>query len=115
MTSTSQPRVWRGAASAEPPSTGGAIVTSVAHREAIPEAIHVTGRYANNRAEQSLEATRVRERGMRKFKSVRQAQRFVTTHAAVSKLIKLERHLVRGELYRNPREGAFAERGRAVA
>ena len=41
----------------------------VAHREIIPEAIHVTDRYANNRIEQSHEATRVRERGMRQFKS----------------------------------------------
>ena len=35
----------------------------VAHRELIPESVHVTDRYANNRAEQSHEATRVRERG----------------------------------------------------
>ena len=31
----------------------------VAHREVIPEAIHVTEQYANNRSEQSHEATRV--------------------------------------------------------
>ena len=43
----------------------------VAHRELIPEAIHSTGQYENNRAEQSHEATRVRERGMRRFKSSR--------------------------------------------
>ena len=61
----------------------------VAHREVIPETIHVTDRYANNRAEQSHEATRVRERGMRKFKSTRQAQRFVTAHAAVQNLFNL--------------------------
>jgi putative transposase len=49
----------------------------VAHKEVIPEVIHITNQYANNRAEQSHEATRVRERGMRKFKSMSQAQRFV--------------------------------------
>ena len=38
----------------------------VAHRKVIPESIHVTDQYADNRAEQSHEATRVRERGMRK-------------------------------------------------
>jgi putative transposase len=48
----------------------------VAHRELIPESVHVTDRYANNRAEQSHEPTRVRERGMRRFKSTGQAQRF---------------------------------------
>ena len=34
----------------------------VAHRELIPETIHSTKQYENNRAEQSHEATRVRER-----------------------------------------------------
>ena len=38
----------------------------VAHRELIPETIHSTEQYENNRAEQSHEATRVRERGMRR-------------------------------------------------
>ena len=48
----------------------------VAHRELIPETIHSTKQYENDRAEQSHEATRVRERGMRgaafrRFKSTR--------------------------------------------
>jgi len=59
------------------------------------------------RAEQSHEATRVRERGMRRFKSVKQAQRFLSAHAAVGNLFNLGRHLVRAERYRNLREGAF--------
>jgi len=42
----------------------------VAHRAVMPESIHVTDQYSNNRAEQSHEATRVRERGMRRFKSM---------------------------------------------
>jgi putative transposase len=62
--------------------------------------IHSTKQYENNRAEQSHEATRVRERGMRKFKSVGQAQRFLGAHAAVSNLFNLGRHLVRAEYYR---------------
>ena len=61
----------------------------VAHRELIPETIHCMEKYANNRAELSHQPTRVRERGMRRsdvseFKSVKQAQRFLNTHAAVS-------------------------------
>jgi putative transposase len=87
----------------------------VAHRELIPETIHSTEQYENNRAEQSHEATRVRERGMRKFKSIRQVQRFITAHAAVSNLFNLGRHLVRAEQYRNLRTGAFSEWSRAVA
>jgi putative transposase len=63
----------------------------VAHRELIPDVIHDDSQYANNRAEQSHEATRVRERVMRgpasrKFKSTGQAQRFLGAHAAVSNL-----------------------------
>ncbi|MEH6588293.1 MAG: hypothetical protein V7720_17200 [Halioglobus sp.] len=66
------------------------------------------------------EATRERERGMRgpasrKFKSVRQAQRFLGTHAAVSNLFNLGRHLVRAQLYRDLRVSALNEWSRAVA
>ncbi len=87
----------------------------VARREVIPEAIHVNDQYANNRAEQSHEPTRVRERGMRKFKSVRQAQRFLGIHATVYNLFNLGRHLVSADHYRNLRIGAFNEWSLAVA
>ncbi len=87
----------------------------VAHREVIPEAIHVTDQYANNRAEQSHEATRVRERGMRRFKSTSQAQRFLGAHAAVYNLFNLGRHLISANHYRDLRISAFSEWGRAVA
>jgi putative transposase len=92
----------------------------VAHRELIPEATHDTSQYANNRAEQSHEATRVRERGMRgaafrRFKSMKQAQRFVNAHAAVHNLFNLGRHLVRAQHYRDLRISAFKEWSRAVA
>lgn len=87
----------------------------VAHRELIPEFIHSTEYYENNRAEQSHEATRVRERGMRKFKSMRQAQRFVTVHAAVSNIFNLGRHLIRAEHCRNFRESGLNEWSRVVA
>jgi putative transposase len=79
----------------------------VAQRELIPESIHVTDQYANNRAEQSHENTRVRERGMRRFKSAGQAQRFVTAHAAVSNLFNLGRHLVSANHYRDLRVGTW--------
>ena len=67
----------------------------VAHRElsGVPssETIHNMEKYANNRAELSHQPTRVRERGMRKFKSMRQAQRFLDAHAAVYNLFNLGR------------------------
>ena len=86
----------------------------VAHRELIPSTIHSTKQYGNNRAEQSHEATGVRERGVRRFKSVRQAQRFLDAHAAVSNLFNLGRYLVRAEYYRDLRISAFREWSRAV-
>ena len=70
---------------------------------------------ANNRVEQSHESTRVRERGMRRFKSMMQAQRFLGTHAAVKNLFNLGRHLVRAQHYRDLRVSAFSECSRAVA
>ena len=87
----------------------------VAHRDLIPDVIHDTSQYSNNRAEQSHEATRVRERGMRRFKSVKPAQRFLSAHAAVGNLFNLGRHLVRAKYYRNLREGAFSNWMVAVA
>jgi putative transposase len=72
----------------------------VAHRKLIPETIHYTSQYANNRAELSHEPTQVRERGMRKFKSMHQGQRFLGAHAAVYNLFNLGRHLVSAENYR---------------
>jgi len=87
----------------------------VAHRELIPDVIHDKSQYANNRAELSHQPTRVRERGMRKFKSMRQAQRFLGVHAAVYNLFNLGRHLVGAEHYRNLRISAFNDWGIAAA
>jgi putative transposase len=87
----------------------------VAHRELIPETIHDTTQYANNRCELSHEPTRVRERGMRKLKSIHQAQRFLSAHAAVYNLFNLSRHLVSAENYRFFRQRAFASWENAAA
>ena len=80
----------------------------VAHRELIPDAAHDTSQYANNLAELSHQPTRVRERGMRRFKSPQQTQRFLSTHAAVYNLFNLGRHLISAEHYRFFRQRAFA-------
>jgi len=80
----------------------------VAHREVIPDTIHETSQYANNRAEASHQPTRMRERGMRRFKSVHQTQRFLGVHAAVYNLFNLGRHLNSAKHYRLFRQRAFA-------
>ena len=87
----------------------------VAQRALIPETIHNTARYANNRAELSHQPTRVRERVMRRFKSTAQAQRFLTVHAAVYNLFNLGRHLVGAGHYRKLRTDAFGQWTIAVA
>ena len=86
----------------------------VAHRELVPDSIHDTSQYANNRAELSHQSTRVRERGMRKFKSILQAQRFLSVHAAVCNLFNLGRHLIPAKYYRLFRVRAFASWKSAV-
>ena len=86
----------------------------VAHRELIPETIHDTSQYANNRAELSHQSTRVRERGIRRFKSSMQAQRFLSIHATVHNLFNLGRNLVSAKHYRLFRQRAFASWGYAT-
>ena len=87
----------------------------VAHRELIPDTIHDTSQYANNRAELSHQPTRARERGMRRFKSPSQAQRFLSIHAAVYNLFNLGRHLISAKHYRLLRQRAFVSWECAIA
>jgi putative transposase len=56
----------------------------VAKREVLPDVEHRESRYLNNRAENSHRPTRQRERQMQRFKSMRQAQRFLSAHAFIS-------------------------------
>jgi putative transposase len=86
----------------------------VAHRELLPEAVHDTSPYVNNRAELSHQRTRVRERGMRRFTSRRQAQGFLDVQAPVYNLFTLGRHLTGARHYRQLRQRAFASWAQTV-
>ena len=77
-------------------------------REVMPETVHDTSQYANNRAEFSHQPTRQRERQMRRFKSRRQAQRFLSLHARVNNLFRYGRHLMRAVNHRLFRARTFA-------
>src|SRR2546425_10527718 len=55
---------------------------------------HEQGLRKNNRAENSHQPVRRRERKMQRFKSARSAQRFLNMHAAVHNTFNLQRHLV---------------------
>ena len=57
------------------------------------EHLHERGGWKNNRAENSHQPTRRRERKMQRFKSSRSAQKFLSTHAAVSNTFNVQRHL----------------------
>jgi len=55
---------------------------------------HEQGLRKNNRAENSHQVVRRRERKMQRFKSARSAQRFLSVHSAVFNNFNLQRHLV---------------------
>jgi putative transposase len=80
---------------------------SAAIRTSFCQVTHTTERYANNRMEASHQPTRQRERQMRRFKSARQAQRFLSLHGVVHNLFRLGRHLIRSQNYRFLRLRSF--------
>jgi len=78
-----------------------------ARREVMPSVEHRKHKGLNNRAENSHQPTRRRERQMKRFKSARQAQRFLSAHDGISNLFHLCRHRVPATQYRAARTEAF--------
>src|ERR1700740_348326 len=70
---------------------------------------------SNNRAENSHQPVRRRERKMQRFKSARSAQRFLSMHAVVHNTFNLQRHLVSRSTLRIFRAEAASEWRNAVA
>jgi putative transposase len=71
-----------------------------AKREILPGVEHRQHRYLNNRAENSHQPTRQRERTMRRFKSAGHAQRFLSAHGPILSHFRPRRHRLRARDYR---------------
>ena len=67
------------------------------------------GRRLNNRAENSHQPFRRRERTMQRFRSMKTLQKFSSVHAQVHNIFNQERHLVSREIYKRRRCAALAE------
>jgi putative transposase len=78
-----------------------------AHKEAIPSVEHRRHKRLNNRAENSHQPTRQRERTMRCFKSPGHAQRFLSAFGPIREHFCPGRHRLRAEEYRRERARRF--------
>ena len=74
-------------------------------------AVHLqeTGRWKNNRVENSHMPFRRRERAMERFRRMKTLQKFSSVHAQVQNHFNQERHLISRDLYRERRSAALAE------
>ena len=80
-----------------------------AFRELGLGARHEQGLRANNRAENSHQPVRRRERKMQRFKSPGSAQRFLNLHAAVYNTFNVQRHLISRSTLRTFRAEAMMQ------
>ncbi|MFJ6687056.1 transposase [Streptomyces werraensis] len=71
-----------------------------AHREVMPSVEHRSHKGLNNRAENSHQPTRQRERAMKGFRSLGAAQRFLSAFSGISPHFRPQRHLITAHDYR---------------
>ena len=67
------------------------------------------GRWANNRAENSHQPFRRRERVMLRFRRMKTLQKFASVHGSVHNHFNQERHLISRQEYKSRRSAALAE------
>ncbi len=78
-----------------------------AKREALPSVEHRQHKRLNNRAENSHQPTRERERRMRRFKSPGHAQRFLAAYGPIASHFRPRRHRLTAAAYRQTRAERF--------
>ena len=77
---------------------------------------HNAGRWLNNRAENSHQPFRRRERAMLRFRRMRSLQKFASLHGSIHNHFNQERHLTSRALYKDRRDAALiAWRGLGAA
>src|SRR5919205_506236 len=79
-----------------------------AKKELMPRVEHRQHKRLNNRAENSHQPTRVREKVMRRFKSVGQAQCFLSAHGPIRQHFRPNRHKISASDYRTKMQEQFA-------
>lgn len=82
---------------------------AAAKAEIMPDVLHRQDKRSNNRAENSHQPTRERERRMRGFKSVGYAQRFLSSFGVIASFFRPGRHLLSAENYREIMRNRFAQ------
>jgi putative transposase len=78
-----------------------------AKREMLPSAEHWQHSYLNNRAENSHQPTRQRERRMQGFKSPGHAQRFLSAYGPIAQHFRPRRHRLSASAYRQEMQQRF--------
>ena len=81
---------------------------SAARAEVMPSVEHVQQKCQNNRAENSHQPTRLREKVMRGFKSSGHAQRFLSAFGVLTSHFRVGRHLYGASAYRAVMKLRFA-------
>jgi len=74
----------------------------------MPGVEHRRHKGLNNRAGNSHQPTRVREKVMRRFKSVSDAQRFLSAFSIIASHFRVRRHLLTAARYRAEMQSRFA-------
>jgi putative transposase len=81
---------------------------SVARAELMSSVAHHQQKYQNNRAENSHQPTRLRERLMRRFKSAADAQRFLSAFGIIAFHFRVGRHFCTAGVYKALMKCRFA-------